>query len=37
MADGKKIYAYNSNSRWVDIGSLEHWKLANKLAKEGKI
>lgn len=34
---GFNIYAYDTNSIWIDAGNLYHWRLANKLAREGKI
>jgi mannose-1-phosphate guanylyltransferase/phosphomannomutase len=35
LKNGEKLMAYVSDARWLDIGTLTHWKLANKLAEKG--
>lgn len=37
MADGCKVYGYDTDSLWVDVGNIGHWRMANKLIKEGKL
>jgi len=37
IKSGKKILAYKSDARWLDIGSISHWKIADKLAAEGSL
>ncbi len=33
----RKLLAYITDSLWMDVGVLSHWRMADKLAREGKI
>ena len=37
MGDERRIYVYMTDSLWLDVGSIGHWRLADKLMREGKV
>lgn len=37
LRKGYRLYAYKSDALWLDVGQIHHLRLAQKMAREGKL